>query len=153
MNSINLEEFRDIFNYLLDNNKRLEDEGKKTTSVGLEGVAGIGKTAIVEQIAKDREMTFVKLNLAQLEEIGDLIGFPLKQFKIILHKDSGDEDLWVSHDLLQSYLSAPCDSYTLTSETRMSYAPPEWLPKEFNQNGTILFLDDYSRKNIQNYLE
>lgn len=27
----------------------------------------------------------------------------------------------------------------------MSYAPPEWLPTEENPNGTILFLDDYSR--------
>jgi hypothetical protein len=27
----------------------------------------------------------------------------------------------------------------------MSYAPPEWLPKEDNPNGTILLLDDYSR--------
>lgn len=145
MNSINLEEFKEIFNYLIDNNRRLQDEGKKTSSVGLEGPAGIGKTAIVEQIAQERGMTFIKLNLSQLEEIGDLVGFPLKQFKIILHTDEGDREEWVSHDLLQSYLSAPCETYSLTSETRMSYAPPEWLPNEENPNGTILFLDDYSR--------
>lgn len=71
MNSINLEEFKEIFNYLVDNNRRLQDEGKKTSSVGLEGPAGIGKTAIVEQIAQERGMTFIKLNLSQLEEIGD----------------------------------------------------------------------------------
>jgi ATP-dependent Lon protease len=93
MNSINLEEFREIFDYLVDNNKRLQDEGKKTSSVGLEGPAGIGKTAIVEQIARERGMTFIKLNLSQLEEIGDLIGFPLKQFKIILHSESGDKEV------------------------------------------------------------
>lgn len=145
MNSINLEEFKEIFNYLVDNNRRLQDEGKKTSSVGLEGPAGIGKTAIVEQIAQERGMTFIKLNLSQLEEIGDLVGFPLKQFKIILHTPEGDKEEWVSHDLLQSYLTAPCETYSLTSETRMSYAPPEWLPKEENPNGTILLLDDYSR--------
>ena len=145
MNSINLEEFKEIFNYLVDNNRRLQDEGKKTSSVGLEGPAGIGKTAIVEQIAQERGMTFIKLNLSQLEEIGDLVGFPLKQFKIILHTPEGDKEEWVSHDLLQSYLTAPCKTYSLTSETRMSYAPPEWLPKEENPNGTILLLDDYSR--------
>ena len=93
MNSINLEEFKEIFDYLVDNNKRLQDEGKKTSSVGLEGPAGIGKTAIVEQIARERGMTFIKLNLSQLEEIGDLIGFPLKQFKIILHSESEDKEV------------------------------------------------------------
>ena len=93
MNSINLEEFTEIFGYLINNNKRLQDEGKKTSSVGLEGPAGIGKTAIVEQIAKERGMTFIKLNLSQLEEIGDLIGFPLKQFKIILHSENGDKEV------------------------------------------------------------
>lgn len=71
MNNINIDEFKEIFNYLIDNNRRLEDEGKKTSSVGLEGGAGIGKTSIVEQIAKERGMTFIKLNLSQLEEIGD----------------------------------------------------------------------------------
>lgn len=145
MNSINLEEFKEIFNYLIENNRRLQDEGKKTSSVGLEGPAGIGKTAIIEQIANERGMTFIKLNLSQLEEIGDLIGFPLKQFKMILHSENGDKEAWVSHDLLQTYLTAPCETYTLTNETRMSYAPPEWLPKEENPNGTILLLDDYSR--------
>ena len=92
MNSINLEEFKEIFNYLIENNKRLQDEGKKTSSVGLEGPAGIGKTAIIEQIANERGMTFIKLNLSQLEEIGDLIGFPLKQFKMILHSENGDKE-------------------------------------------------------------
>jgi hypothetical protein len=28
----------------------------------------------------------------------------------------------------------------------MSYAPPTWMPKEDNENGCILLLDDYSRK-------
>lgn len=92
MNSINLEEFKEIFNYLIENNRRLQDEGKKTSSVGLEGPAGIGKTAIIEQIANERGMTFIKLNLSQLEEIGDLIGFPLKQFKMILHSENGDKE-------------------------------------------------------------
>ena len=35
----------------------------------------------------------------------------------------------------------------VTSQTRMGYAPPAWLPKEENPNGCILLLDDYTRAN------
>ena len=66
-----LNEFKEVFSYLLDNNKRLVDEGQTPISVGLEGEAGVGKTSIIEEVAKDRGMTMVKVNLAQLEEIGD----------------------------------------------------------------------------------
>lgn len=42
INTITLDEFKDIFNYLLDNNKRLVDEDKNPTAVGLIGEAGLG---------------------------------------------------------------------------------------------------------------
>lgn len=42
INTITLDEFKDIFNYLLDNNKRLVDEGKSPTAIGLIGEAGLG---------------------------------------------------------------------------------------------------------------
>ena len=35
----------------------------------------------------------------------------------------------------------------LTGKVRMSYAPPAWLPMDENPNGTIIFLDDYTRAN------
>lgn len=71
INTITLEEFTDIFNYLLDNNKRLVDNGWSPTAVGVVGSAGIGKTSIMQQIAESRGMTFVKLNLSELEEVSD----------------------------------------------------------------------------------
>ena len=70
-NTLTLSEFKNILNYFIDNNKRLEDEGKKTTAIGIEGEAGIGKTAIIREVALERGMTFVKFNLAQIEEVGD----------------------------------------------------------------------------------
>lgn len=42
INTITLDEFKEIFNYLLDNNKRLVDEGKNPTAVGVIGEAGLG---------------------------------------------------------------------------------------------------------------
>ena len=71
MNSIDLKEFKEIFNYFLDNNKRLISEGKNPIAIGCEGESGIGKTSILKQIAQERNMTFVKLNLAELDEVGD----------------------------------------------------------------------------------
>lgn len=41
-NTITLEEFKEIFNYLLDNNKYLVDQGKNPTAVGIIGEAGLG---------------------------------------------------------------------------------------------------------------
>ena len=144
-NNINLEEFKTIFEHLVKNNKRLMEEGKKPSTISITGDCGIGKTDCVRQIAKENGMTFVKLNLSQLEEVGDLCGFPLKEFKII--EKHGDEiiEKWIPHDLLQVYMQRPCEDYEITNESRMSYAAPEWLPREENPNGTILFLDDFNR--------
>lgn len=71
LNKINLEEFKTIFKYIVDNNKKLIAEGKMHTAVSLEADAGIGKTSTILQIAKELNMDFVKLNLAQCEELGD----------------------------------------------------------------------------------
>ena len=82
LNEINLEDFKEIFSYLLDNNRKLVSEGKYPIAIGLTGEAGIGKTTVIKEFAEERGMTFVKLNLGELEEVGDLTGFPVKEFKI-----------------------------------------------------------------------
>lgn len=148
INTITLDEFKNICNYLLDNNKRLIDEGKNPTAVGIVGLAGVGKTSVIQQIANDRGMTFVKLNLSEIEEISDLTGFPIKEYKIrVRNKETNElEDTWVAHDLLDIYLRSACEDFELTDQVRMSYATPAWLPREENENGTILLLDDYTRK-------
>lgn len=161
-NTISLEAFTEIFTYLEKNNHRLVDEGKKPTAIGIEGPAGIGKTETIRGIAKNNGMTFVKLNLAELEELGDLTGFPIKEFKVfpILEPASVEDDgtvteevlgepEWVPSDTLSRINNGPCETYHITNESRMAYATPAWLPREFNPNGTILLLDDYSRANQQ----
>lgn len=71
LNKINLEEFKTIFQYIIENNKRLVESGKIPTAISLEADSGIGKTSIVMQLAQELNMDFVKLNLAQCEELGD----------------------------------------------------------------------------------
>ena len=138
LNQINIDELETILKYIIENNKRLRELNKKTTAVEVIGEAGIGKTSVLIQLAEELELDVVKLNLAQLEELGDLIGFPLKEYYIC--KD--DDCRWISNDLLKYYLEL---GYNATGETRMSYATPQWLPTEMNPNGGLLILDDFSR--------
>lgn len=140
-NSINIKELKTITSYIVSNNDRLQKEGKKTTAIEVIGESGIGKTSAILQLAAQRRMDVVKLNLAQLEELGDLIGYPLKQFHVCA-KDG--KCIWIPETLLENYVSL---GYTIVegAESRMSYAPPAWLPKESNSNGGILILDDWNR--------
>ena len=138
MKEMNLSDFKGILNYLLDNNSRLEDEGKAPIAIGLEADAGIGKTSIVEQVARERGMDYVKLNLSQLEEVGDLTGFPIKEF--LVERENKRE--WIVEPLINFYMS---EGWKLKGNTRLSYAQPVWLPENVSENGCILNLDDYSR--------
>ena len=144
MNEMTLGEFTGVFNYLLDNNKNLQEQGLTPIAIGLEGEAGIGKTSLVQQIAEQRGMTLCKLNLAQLEEVGDLCGFP--QQEVLLQwksKEGNTKTKWWPAKLLDKVPQ----NVTITSQTRMGYAAPAWLPREENPNGVILALDDYTRAN------
>ena len=141
MNEITLTEFREIFKFIIQNNRRLEDEGKKTTAVGLTSLPGLGKTMTVRQLAEELEMTCVVVRLSQIEEIGDISGFPIKEYEVLIN----GKQTWVSNDVLQAMTN--CADHEFTGNSRMSYAPPAWLPREFNPNGTIVFLDDFNRCN------
>lgn len=143
MNEMTISEFIDVFNYLLDNNKQLCCEGQTPIAIGIEGTAGIGKTTLVEETAHLRGMTYCKLSLSQLEEVGDLVGFPQKEVMLQYRtKDGVLKTMWWP----ENNLSKVPSTVTVTNQTRMGYAPPAWLPSEENPNGTILLLDDYTRK-------
>ncbi len=58
-------------------NERLEADGKRKTPVCIWGRHGIGKTEIVEALARDRKARFVAIAPAQFEEMGDLMGMPV----------------------------------------------------------------------------
>ena len=144
LNEMTISEFTSVFNYLLDNNKKLQEAGQTPIAIGLEGPAGIGKTAIVEEVAKKRGMTFCKLSLSQLEEVGDLCGFPMKEVMLQWKTKEGEtKTRWWP----ESMLDKVPQGVSITSKTRMGYAPPAWLPTDDNANGCILLLDDFSRAN------
>lgn len=140
MSKINIQEAKNILKYVINNNKKLEQEGKKTTAIELVGAAGLGKTSAILQVAEELNMGIAKINLAQIEELGDLIGFPIKEYYVC--SPSG-ECAWVSSDTLNQYMAM---GYKLHNNmSRMNYALPSWVPKEEYDNGFILLLDDFNR--------
>ena len=155
--ALSIKEVKKLINYTIDNNLTLEDNGKRPISICLEADAGIGKTSIVEQIAGERGMTFTKLSLHELEEAGDLVGFPQMEYecqvkKRIMDKDGNPkvkvfpEPVWLNAHQLKP--EDPNTKYVQTGKTRMAYAKPAWVP-EYNENGCLFLLDDFGRCNQQ----
>lgn len=68
---MNIQEIKNTLNYLLDNNLKLVEEGKGKIAYNIVGEAGIGKTACIQQLAAERSAGYCRLNLSELEEIGD----------------------------------------------------------------------------------
>lgn len=136
-NTITLGEFKNLLKYLIDNNRVRYEMGCTPIAIGIEGPAGIGKTESIKQVAEELDYGYIRLNLAELEEISDLTGFPVKEYKTIDGK-------WIASDIINC-----CNGLEFTGEMRMSYAKPAWLPPEDGggKRGWILALDDYTRKN------
>ena len=137
---MNLAEATDLLEFIIKQNYNLASENKKTTAIEFIGESGIGKTSALLDIAKKLDMYCVKLNLAQIEELGDLIGYPIKEYYMCSPEGECE---WIASDVLEHYISA---GYKLhENQSRMSYALPSWVPREENPNGTLLLLDDFNR--------
>lgn len=136
---ISLKEAEDLLNFTIDNNRHLQDSEQTPIAISFTGGHGIGKTSMVEQVARKRNMTITKLSLHELEEVGDLIGYPVKEYKVV-EKKSGKSG-WVAADVLNR---VDREKFNVTNESRMGYAKPAWVP-QYNENGCILLLDDYAR--------
>ena len=80
---LNAEELKSVLTHLIKNNIEIQQEGKKPIAVNVEGESGIGKSSAIMELAAELDMDFVKLNLSELEEVGELAGFPVKVFSVI----------------------------------------------------------------------
>lgn len=136
---LTLSEVKTLIKYIIKNNERLQEEGKVPKPIDLIAEAGIGKSAIIEQIADELDYNYVKLPLAQITETGDLCGWP-----VCLHYAClpNGECKWIAPELIDGYVKA---GYHLTGDTKMSYALPEWYKNIDTSKGTILLLDDFCR--------
>jgi hypothetical protein len=134
--SVNQNELKEFLGHIITNNRHLQENGKGPVSVEVIGESGIGKTSAIIQLADELGLDFVKLNLAQIEEIGDLVGFPIRQFEVT----NGTETKYVDENMIDEYRA---DGYKSTGKNRMSYCPPEWIANK--ERGGILLLDDWNR--------
>lgn len=135
---LTLGEIKPILKYIINNNKSLHERGEFPVSVQLTSLPGIGKTSLVEQIASEIGANYIKKNLSQMSDPGELCGWPIKEHYVC----KNDECRWITAELIESYSKA---GWEISEETRMSYAIPEWIKSIDPNKPTILNLDDINR--------
>jgi hypothetical protein len=133
---LNVDELKGFIKHMVGNNQAIQADGKVPVAVNIEGDAGLGKTSAILQLGKEMGMDVVKLNLSQLEELGDLVGFPVKEFQV---KNSEGKTLWVTEQEIET---ANNKGYRVVDK-RMSHAAPDWI--QGKGEGGFLILDDYTR--------
>ena len=168
--NLNIDELKGFVNHIIENNRFLQKENKPPVAIEVVGESGIGKTSTIVELAKENNLDFVKLNLAQIEELGDLVGFPVRQFQMykeVKVKPSNDglnytaaqraaasKDVanmttkkvgqWVDELAVSEYLK---NGFKMTGKNRMSYCAPEWISDK--KQGGILLLDDWNRADVR----
>jgi hypothetical protein len=133
---LNVEELKGFIKHMVGNNQHIQKEGKVPVAINIEGDAGLGKTSALMQLGKEMDMEVVKLNLSQLEELGDLVGFPVKEFQI---QNAEGKSTWINESQIPA---ASAKGYKVVDK-RMSHAAPEWI--QGKREGGFLILDDYTR--------
>ena len=104
-----------VLRHVFDTNALAPNHGELPTPVCIWGPHGIGKTALVRELARARSWGFVEISPAQIEELGDLHGLPTRL-------DGGTGD---------------------AKDGRTGFLPPSWVPK--SKGPGILLLDDLNR--------
>jgi hypothetical protein len=133
---LNVEELKGFIKHMVKNNQHIQTEGKVPVAINIEGDAGLGKTSAIMQLGKELNMQVVKLNLSQLEELGDLVGFPVKEFQI---QNAEGQTKWIN----EAQIAAAQKAGFKIVDKRMSHAAPEWI--QGKGEGGFLVLDDYTR--------
>lgn len=133
---LNIDELKDFLGHMVSNNQHIQAKGKVPVAVNIEGDAGLGKTSSIKQLAKEQNMDVIMLNLAEFEELGDLVGFPVKEFQI---QNAEGKTAWITEHQIDAAVKK---GFRVISK-RMSHAAPEWI--EGKGEGGFLILDDYTR--------
>jgi nucleoside-triphosphatase THEP1 len=133
---LNVDELKDFVKHIVGNNQFIQAQGKVPVTINIAGDAGLGKTSAILQVGEELGLNVVKLNLSQLEELGDLIGFPVKEYKI---KNAEGKVSWITEQEIEL---AGQKGYKVVDK-RMSHAAPEWI--QGKGEGGVLILDDFTR--------
>jgi len=142
-----------VSQWLIDN--IMDNIGRETKiTLNIMSCPGVGKTSLVKQLAK-KPVTWngkdydgfavVDIPLAQIEEMGDVLGYPVEEIKMLKLDADGKtvkDEKWIKavDSLIASYMDK---GWTTENEQRTIYAKPSWVPTE-ERPGVILF-DDGNR--------
>ena len=142
--NLNIDELQDFVGHIITNNRHLQAGGKKPVAIEVVGESGIGKTTSIMDMTQAHGLDFVKLNLAQIEELGDLVGFPIKQFQMWTTKEGKKIGKWVDEVAVNDHSKL---GFQTTGKSRMSYSAPEWIADK--KEGGVLLLDDWNRADMR----
>lgn len=131
-------QLKTICKFFLNRNMDLQKEGKKPLSVVFESEAGIGKTSSIIQVADEMEIPISVLVLSQLDDLGDLVGFPMKTHKM----KKGGLEKWFDEGHAKT---AEAMGWEYIGDTRTDYAEPKWVNNLRNSEQSILLIDDFTR--------
>ena len=136
----------EVKQWLLDN---ILDNMDRETRITLNiwSAPGVGKTSLVKSLEthpvewRDKKydgFKVVDIPLAQIEEMGDVLGFPVEEIKL----EWEGEVKWIKavDSLIKEHLAK---GWTTDGEQRTIYAPPSWVPRE--ERPGILLFDDGNR--------
>ena len=120
---------------------------KDKVTLNIMGAPGTAKTSIVKALSSTpvdwngkhyEGFEVVDIPLAQIEEMGDVLGYPVEEIRM----QKGEEVVWIKavDSLIKDYMEK---GYATDGQQRTIYAPPSWVPKE-EKPGVLLF-DDGNR--------
>lgn len=127
-----------LLSTLIESNDKIITNGGVPISVSIVGERGIGKTTIPRELIEDLGRTYYKLNLAQLTEPSELVGYYSKEYEVT----KGKESVWITENLIPKYIE---NGFKYEEKVRTRPCPPDWV-ENLQENG-FLILDDYSRSN------
>jgi hypothetical protein len=138
---LNSKELKETLTHLILNNRALQEDNLKPVAISICGPAGLGKTSVVEQLAGELDIKHVEIiNLAQLDELGDLVGIPVKEYLMVNKQGDKQVAKWVDEKVMESFTA---QGFRANGQSRMSYSKPAWIAGK-GENG-VLILDDYTR--------
>jgi len=80
--NLNIDELNVFVEHMINNNRFIQKEGDMPVAISVMGESGIGKTSAVIKKGAEMGLEVVKRNLAQIEELSELVGYPVRQFQL-----------------------------------------------------------------------
>lgn len=126
------------------NSKLDEDSQSFTISPILVGDPGIGKTSMVRQFAKELGKNVSTLRLSELDDPGQLLGFPYKLYPVKTKYNTDEQGTIVGGEVVYMPENQITKDSHIVGTPVTRYAKPDFVAA-LNE-GDILLVDDYGRQ-------